>query len=96
MSNRQEVNMIYSHTSCRDTAISPRDGITLSFTPVALAPMLSYPTELLFMTTSTTTVQVNKLPLTTIIFRIIDGTIRFYNDKIQTHALGSICHRDGI
>ena len=33
---------------------------------------------------------------TTIIFRIIEGTIRFNNDKIQTHALGSICHRDGI
>ena len=51
------------------------------------------------MTTTTTTkqVQLNKLPQTIIIFRIIDGTIRFNNAKIQTHALGSIrvC-RDGI
>jgi len=35
-------------------------------------------------------VQLNKLPQTTITFRIIDGTI-------QTHTLGSICvRRDGI
>ena len=75
--------------------------ISILHPPIALAPMLSYLTELLFMTTTTTTttkqVQLNKLPQTTIIFRIIDGTIRFNNAKIQTHALGSIrvC-RDGI
>ena len=64
--------------------------------PIALALMLSYPTELLFMTT-TKQVQLKKLPQTTIIFIIIDGTIRFNNIKIQTHALGSICvRRDGI
>jgi len=34
--------------------------------PVALVPMLSYPTELLFMKT-TPTAQLNKLPLITII-----------------------------
>ena len=55
--------------------------------PIVLAPMLSYLTELLFMTTTTTKqVQLNKLPQTTIIFRIIDGTIRFNNAKIQTHV----------
>jgi len=47
--------------------------------------------------TTITKVQLNKLHQTTIIFRIIDGTIRFNNDRIQTHALGSICvRRDGI
>jgi len=41
-------------------------------------------------TTTITTVQFNKLPLTT-------DTIRFNNDIIQTHAFGSICvRRDGI
>ena len=58
-----------------------------------------YPTlpNYFFMTTSTTTAQLNKLPLTTIILRIINGTIRFNNDKIQTQALGSICiRRNGI
>jgi len=36
----------------------------------------------------TTTIKgpLNKLPQTTIIFKIIDGTIRFNNAKIQTHA----------
>ena len=43
--------------------------------------MLSYPTKQLFMTT-TTTAQLNKLPLTTFIFRII----RFNNHKIQTQT----------
>ena len=63
--------------------------------PIGLAPMLSYPNELLFKTTTTATtkVQPNKLPQTTFIFRIIDGTKRFNNAKIQTHALGSICVR---
>jgi len=59
-----------------------------------------YPTQpnYFFMTTTTTTkVQLNKLPQTTILFRIVDGTIRFNNAKIQTQALGSICVcRDGI
>jgi len=54
---------------------------TLSSTHVALVPMSSYPTELLVMTTTTTTVQLNKLLSTTIKFRIIDGTIRFKNDN---------------
>ena len=41
--------------------------------------------------------QLNKLPQSTIIIRLIDGTIRFNKAKIQTHALGSICiRRDGI
>ena len=40
-------NEIVSYTLCRDTAISPRGGITLSSTHVALAPMLSHHTELL-------------------------------------------------
>ena len=46
---------------------------------------------------TTTTVQLNKLPQTTIIFRIIAGTKRFNNEKIQRHALGSIyVRRAGI
>ena len=49
------------------------------------------------MTQPTKHVQLNKLPQTNIIFRIIDGTIRFNNAIIQTHALGSVCvRRDGI
>ena len=89
-------NEIVSYTLCRDTAISPRSGITLSPTHVALAPMLSHLTELLFMITTTTIAQLNKLPLTSIIVRIIDGTICFDNHNIQTHVLGSIClRRDG-
>ena len=52
----------------------------------ALTPMLS---NYLFMIITPTIAQLNKLHLTTIIIRIIDGTLRFYNDKIQTHALGS-------
>ena len=54
-----------------------------------------YPTltNYFFMATTTTTtkVQLNKLPKNTIIFRILDCTIRFNNAKILTHALGSIC-----
>jgi len=37
-------------------------------------------------TTTTTDVQLNKLPQTTIIFRIIDGTIRFNDVNIQTSS----------
>jgi len=61
--------------------------------PIALAPMLSYPTYtiLLLKTTTTTKVKLNKLTQTTLLIRIIDGTIGFNNAKIQTHALGSIC-----
>ena len=56
-----------------------------------------YPTLTNYFFMTTTKVQLNKLPQTTIIFRILDGTIRFNNAKIQTHALGSICVcRDGI
>jgi len=65
-------------------------GWDISILPLplsALAPMLSYPTELLFYDNNNNKVQLNKLPQTTIIFRIIDGTIRFNNAKIQTHAL---------
>ena len=59
--------------------------------------MLSYPTELRFYDNNNKKVQLNKLPQTTIIFRIIDSTIRFNNAKIQKHALGSIyVRRDGI
>jgi len=58
--------------------------------------VISYSTEQAFYDNNKK-VQLNKLPQTTIIFRIIDGTIRFNNAKIQTHALGSICgRRDGI
>jgi len=47
--------------------------------------------------TTTKQVQLKKLPQTTIIFIIIDGTIRFNNIKIQTRVLGLICvRRDGI
>ena len=45
--------------------------------------MLSYPTELLFYDNNDVKVQLNKLPQTTIILRIIDGTIRF-NTNIRT------------
>jgi len=48
----------------------------------------------------TTTAQLNKLPLSIILFRIIDCTMRFNNRKIQTHAFDSQCYtcvrRDGI
>ena len=39
--------LTFSYTPCRDTAISPRAGVSLfsTPTPIALAPMLSYPTE---------------------------------------------------
>jgi len=57
---------------------------------IALAPMLAYPTELLFYDNSNTNVRLNKLPQTTIIFRIIEGTIYFDYAKIQTHALVSM------
>ena len=81
----------------RDTAISPREGIIthhagillshpgwdISISPPPLcASTLPY---YFFMTTITTTitkVQLNKLHQTTIIFRIIDGTICFNNAKI--------------
>ena len=73
-----------------------RVGINLSFTTVALVPMLSYYTELFLYDNNNNNIH-NKLPLTTITFRIIDGTIRFNNAKIHTHALGSICvQRDDI
>ena len=69
-----------------------RGGISLSSTPPHCAcanVILPYQTK---------KVQLNKLPQTTmIIFRIIVGTIRFNNAKIQTHALGSMCvRRDSI
>ena len=79
-----------------------RGGISLSSfppptPPIALVQMLSYSTEQLFYDNNNNKVQLNKLPQTNIIFRIIDGTIRFNNDNIQTHPLGSICiRRDGI
>ena len=54
----------------------PLAGITISFTPVAFATMLAYTHELLFVTTTpTATAQLIKLPLTTLIFRMIDGII---------------------
>ena len=65
--------------------------------PIAFAPMLSYPTKLLFYDNNNKKVQLNKLPQTAIMFKIIDGTILFNNAKIQIHALGSICvRRDSI
>ena len=36
-----------SYTPCQDAAISPGVGITLSYTHVAPAPMVSYSSELL-------------------------------------------------
>ena len=89
---------MFSYTPCRDTAISPRGGISLYSTPL-LRLRQCYPTlpNYFFMTTTTTKGRLNKLPQTTIIFRIIDGTIGFNNVNIQTHAHGSICvRRDGI
>ena len=78
----------------------PGVGYLYSPPPPPLHLHQCYPTlpNYLFMTTiTTTTAELNKLPLTIIIFIIIDGTIRFNNHKIQTHALGSICVRhDGI
>ena len=67
--------MLLSYTPYRDTAISP--GVGYLYPPPPIEPMLYYPTELLLRTT-TTNVQLNKLPQTTIIFRIIDGTIMQY------------------
>ena len=51
-----------------------------------------YPTlpNYLFMTT-TTTVQLNKLPVITIVFRIIDGTIRFITTKYKRTHWFNMC-----
>ena len=56
--------------------------------PIALAPMLSYPTELLLYDNNNNNnkVLLNKLPQTIIIFRVIDNTIRFNNAKIKKHT----------
>ena len=88
---RHKMNNI-SYTPCRNTAISPVVGYLYPPPPPHCAcanVILPYQTK---------KVQLNKLPQTTmIIFRIIVGTIRFNNAKIQTHALGSMCvRRDGI
>ena len=56
----------------------PGVGYLYSPPPPLRLRQLSYPTELLFYDTTTKKVQ------TIIIFRIIDGTIRFNNAKIQT------------
>ena len=48
----------YSYTPCRDISILHH---------IALAPILSYPTELLFYDNNNNKVQLNKLPQTTII-----------------------------
>jgi len=78
---------------CQDTAISP--GMGYLYPPLLLLCLRQcYPTlPNYFLMTTTTKVQLNKLPQTTIIFRIKDGTIRFNSAKIQTLALGSICVR---
>ena len=81
-----------SYTPCQDIAISPRGGKSLSSTPSLYCACQCYPTKLLFYDNNNKKVQLHKLPQTTIIFRIIEGTIRFNNAKIQIHVLG----RDGI
>jgi len=80
-SSRQNITP-YSFTPCRDTANSPRAGITINRapypTPVALAPMLSHIPNYFRMTTTT---QLDKLPLSIIIFRTTDNTNVFNNYK---------------
>jgi len=75
----------FLHTMPGYCYLTPGWDISILHPPIVLAPMLSYPTKLLFYDKKK--VQLIKLPQTTIIFRIIDGTIRFNNAKIQTHAL---------
>ena len=58
-------------------SISPRCGISLSVTPVALAPMLFHNYFLM----TTTTPQLNIIPLSTIIFRTTDNADVFNNNK---------------
>ena len=59
------IRRIYSYTPCRDTAISPGVGYLFPPPPIAFASMLSYPTEILFMTTTQKFSSINypKLPL---------------------------------
>ena len=40
----------FSYTPCRDTAVSPRVGYLHPPPPIALAQLLSYPTNYFFMT----------------------------------------------
>ena len=80
----------FSHTPCRDTAISPGVGYLYPSPPIAISPMLFYPTELSFYDNNNKKM-FNKLPQTTIIFRIIDGTIRFNNAKKHTRTLFKMC-----
>ena len=86
----------FLHTMPGYCYLTPGWDISILHPPIALAPMLSYPTELLLYDNNNKQVQLHKLPKTTIIFRIIDSTIRFNNAKIETHALGSICVRRDI
>ena len=61
--------------------------------PIALVPMLSYTTELLFYDDNNNNNNISSINYTqtTIIFRIIDGTIRFNNVKIQTRTWFNMC-----
>ena len=70
--------ILLSYTPCRDTAISSRVGY-LSPTPYCACANVILPYRITFYCKTTT--------------KIIDGTMRFNNAKIQTHALGSICVR---
>ena len=100
---KQEIlawDMHVSYTPCRDTAISPQGGISLSSTPTppyCVCANVILPYQTTFLWQQQKKVQLNKLPQTAIMFKIIDGTILFNNAKIQIHALGSICvRRDSI
>ena len=59
--------------------------------PVALAPMLSYPTELLFWQQQQQYSWINYPFETTIIYRIIDGTLRLNHHTIQHTHLVNMC-----
>ena len=73
--------ILLSHSGWDVSILHPRPH-------VALTPMLSYPTELLFMTTTNKQIQLNKLPLITIIFRIVYGTVRLITPKYKrTHLV---------
>ena len=87
-------NAFFLHTMPGYCYLTPGCDISILHpSPIALAQMLSYPTELHFYDNNYSKNQPIKLHHTTIICRIIDGTRRFNNSKIQSHALGSICVR---
>ena len=84
--------MLFLHTMLGYCYLTPGWDISILPPPYCVCANV-YPTlpNYFFMTTTTTKVQLNKLPQTTIIFRIIDDTICLNNHKIQTHALGLMC-----